>query len=219
KHKGISYFLLDMKSPGVTVRPLVNMANTLGFNEVFFEDVRIPKKDLLGEENQGWYIATTTLDFERSSIGAAMAQVNAVEDLVQFVREWRDGDGANVESSVKAELADRAVETQAARLLSLRVASLQARGSVPNYEASIAKLYASELSQRVAQTGLRLIGLYGLLDRDRAAGPKAAANRWAPLKGRLLRGYLWSPAITIAGGTSEIQRGIIAIRGLRLPRG
>ena len=219
KHKGISYFLLDMKSPGVTVRPLVNMANTTGFNEVFFEDVRVPKKDLLGEENRGWYYATTTLDFERSSIGAAMAQVNAVEDLVQFVRERSDGNGERLESSVKTELADRVVETEAARLLSLRVASLQARGSVPNYEASIAKLYASELSQRVSQTGLRLIGLYGLLNRDRAAGPKAAANRWAPLRGTLLRAYVWSPAITIAGGTSEIQRAIIAIRGLGLPRG
>ncbi len=210
KHKGISYFLLDMKSPGVSVRPLVNMANTPGFNEVFFENVRVPRKDLLGEENRGWYYATTTLDFERSSIGAAMAQVNAVEDLVQLARQAGNGAGGGLAPLLKTELADRAVETQAARLLSLRVATLQARGLLPNYEASCAKLFASELSQRVATTGLRLLGLYGQLGRG---SPRA------PVGGRLMRGYLWSPAITVAGGTSEIQRGIIAIRGLGLPRG
>ena len=207
KHKGISYFLLDMKSPGVTIRPLMNMAGVPGFNEVFFDNVRVPRRDLLGEENRGWYYATTTLDFERSSIGAAMAQVNAVEDLVQFARQAGNG---GVSSHLRAELGDRAVETQTARLLSLRVGTLQARGLVPNYEASCAKLYASELSQRVAVTALRLIGLHGQLGRG---SPRA------PLAGRLMRGYLWSPAITIAGGTSEIQRGIIAIRGLGLPRG
>src|SRR3990170_8794492 len=87
KHKGISYFLLDMKSPGVTVRPLVNIGGTPGFNEVFFDNVRVPAKDLLGEENRGWYIGTTTIDFERSSIGSAIAQGNGVEDLVMYVKE------------------------------------------------------------------------------------------------------------------------------------
>ena len=87
KHKGISYFLLDMKSPGVSVRPLVTMAGTAAFNEVFFEDVRIPRKDLLGEENRGWYVGTTTLDYERSSIGTSIAQGQAVEDLVRFAKE------------------------------------------------------------------------------------------------------------------------------------
>jgi len=218
KHKGISYFLLDMKSPGVTVRPLYNMAGVPGFNQVFFDNVLVPKKDLLGEENMGWYYATKTLDFERSSIGAAMAQQNMLEDILEMVRERR-GPLGEVPAPVRWELADRAIETETARLLSYRVVSLQARGLVPNYEASTAKLYASELAQRVARTGLKILGLYGLLDRDRKAGPEAAANRWAPLRGRLMRNYLWSVAATIAGGTSEIQRNIIAIRGLGLPRG
>jgi len=208
KHKGISYFLVDMKSPGITVRPLVNMAGVPGFNEVFFEDVRVPRRDLLGEENRGWYYATSTLDFERSSIGAAMAQANAVEDLVRLASEW--GRRHTLLPTLRLELADRAVETQTARLLSLRVATLQNRGIVPNHEASCAKLFATELSQRVALTGLRLLGLYGQLDRG---------DTRAPMRGRLLRAYLWSPALTIAGGTSEVQRGIIAIRGLGLPRG
>ncbi|MCH8920748.1 MAG: acyl-CoA dehydrogenase family protein, partial [Chloroflexi bacterium] len=217
KHKGISYFLLDMKSPGVTVRPLVNMANSAAFNEVFFEDVRVPKKDLLGEENRGWYVAATTLDFERSSIGAAIAQQTQVEDLILFVREGA-GDGVTVHPTVKLELAERSIEAETARLLSYRVITLQTKGMVPNHEASAAKLYSSELSQRVAATGMRLVGLYGLLDRDRKAEAEAAANRYAPRGGRLMRAYLNAVGSTIAGGTSEIQRNIIATRGLGLPR-
>src|SRR2546422_7565468 len=158
KHKGISYFLLDMKSPGVTVRPLVNMANTPGFNEVFFDNVRVPVKDLLGEENRGWYLATTTLDFERSSIGTSIAQGNAVEDLIRWMKDEgkRKKETNGVSSSVKAELAERAIEAEAARLLSYRVITLQNRGMVPNHEASAVKLYAAELNQRVAATSLKV---------------------------------------------------------------
>jgi alkylation response protein AidB-like acyl-CoA dehydrogenase len=223
KHKGISYFLLDMKSPGVTVRPLVNMANSAAFNEVFFEDVRVPKKDLLGEENRGWYVAATTLDFERSSIGAAIAQQTQVEDLILFVREGA-GDGVTVHPTVKLELAERSIEAETARLLSYRVITLQTKGMVPNHEASAAKLYSSELSQRVAATGMRLVGLYGLLDRPstgsgQVVDKESAAYRYAPRRGRLMRAYVNAVSSTIAGGTSEIQRNIIAQRGLGLPRG
>ncbi len=209
KHKGISYFLLDMKSPGVAVRPLVNMAGVPGFNEVFLESVRVPKKDLLGEENRGWYYAATTLDFERSSIAAAVDQQNQLEDLIRFVRDEAGG-RVVIHPTVKLELAERAIEAKTAGLLSYRVITMQSRGLVPNHEASAAKLFSSELAQRVAATALKVLSLYGQLDRG---------SKWAPLRGRLMRGYLWSPAITIAGGTSEIQRGIIAVRGLGLPRG
>ncbi|MEX0799868.1 MAG: acyl-CoA dehydrogenase family protein [Dehalococcoidia bacterium] len=212
KHKGISYFLLDMKSPGVSVRPLVNMASTPGFSEVFFEDVRVPRKDLLGEENRGWYVATTTLDFERSSIGAAIAQQQGVEDLILFVK----GGGAVLHPTIKLELAERSIEAETARLLSYRVITLQAKGMVPNHEASCAKLYASELSQRVSETGVRMVGLYGQLDRDNTEG--SATQRHAPNKGRLMRAYLNAVSSTIAGGTSEVQRNIVAQRGLGLPR-
>jgi len=214
KHKGISYFLLDMKSPGVTVRPLVNMANTPGFNEVFFDNVRIPAKDLLGEENRGWYVGTTTLDFERSSIGTSVAQTNAVEDLVLFVR----GRGGDLHPTLKLELAERAIEAETARLLSYRVITLQNRGMVPNHEASAIKLYAGELGQRVASTGLKLAGLYGMLDGRSKLGPEHSANRYTPNRGKFVRSYLNAVAGTIAGGTSEVQRNIIAGRGLGLPR-
>jgi alkylation response protein AidB-like acyl-CoA dehydrogenase len=214
KHKGISYFLLDMKSPGVSVRPLVNMANTPGFNEVFFDNVRIPAKDLLGEENRGWYVGTTTLDFERSSIGTSVAQTNAVEDLMLFLK----GRGGDAHPTIKLELAERAIEAETARLLSYRVITLQNRGMVPNHEASAIKLYAGELGQRVAATGIKVAGLYGMLDGKSKLGPEHAANRYTPNRGRFVRSYLNAVAGTIAGGTSEVQRNIIAGRGLGLPR-
>jgi alkylation response protein AidB-like acyl-CoA dehydrogenase len=225
KHKGISYFLLDMKSPGVTVRPLVNMANTPGFSEVFFDNVRVPAKDLLGEENRGWYVATTTLDFERSSIGASIAQQHSVEDLIAFAKAQgarnqepgKNGSGA-VSPSVRTELAERSIEAETARLLSYRVISMQHRGMVPNHEASAIKLYAAELSQRVASTGVKVAGLYGQLDRDGKAPAEAATNRYTPNKGRLMRTYLNAVSATIAGGTGEVNRYIIAGRGLGLPR-
>ena len=215
KHKGISYFLLDMKSPGVDVRPLTNMGGTQGFSEVFFDNVRIPAKDLLGEENRGWYVATTTLDFERSSIGTSIAQQNQLEDLIVYVKERSDGP---LNPTVKLELAERAIEAETARLLSYRVITLQNRGQVPNHESSAVKLYASELNQRVALTALKCVGLYGQLDRN-SKEPESAANRYAPNRGRFVRTYLSSVASTIAGGTSEINRGVMATRGLGLPRG
>jgi alkylation response protein AidB-like acyl-CoA dehydrogenase len=213
KHKGISYFLLDMKSPGVSVRPLVTMANTTTFNEVFFEDVRIPRKDLLGEENRGWYVGTTTLDFERSSIGTSIAQGQQVEDLVIWVKKHRP---EGLDKSDKLELVDRQVEAEAARLMSYRVISLQNRGQVPNHEASAVKIYAGELHQRTMNTAVKIAGMYGQLDRGDRSQPDSAASRYGA---KWAGGYLRGVAQTIAGGTSEINRNIIATRGLGLPRG
>jgi len=212
KHKGISYFLVPMKTPGITVRPLLNLPGVREFNEVFFEDARIPASCLLGEENQGWYMAATTLDIERSNIGSAVGQQQSVEDLTRFARENK-GNGVvrlGWDPCLRYELAERYIETEAAMMLSSRVVTLQAKGLIPNYEASAVKLYSMEMSQRIANTGLRLLGLYGQLARG---------SKWAPLKGRLEYQYLRSIGSTIEGGTSEIQRNIMATRGLDLPRG
>jgi len=212
KHKGISYFLVPMKTPGITVRPLLNLPGVREFNEVFLEDTRIPASCRLGEENQGWYMAATTLDIERSNIGSAVGQQQSVEDLTRFAREDK-GNGVvrlGWNPGLRYELAERYIETEAAMMLSSRVVTLQARGLIPNYEASAVKLYSMEMSQRIANTGLRLLGLYGQLARG---------SKWAPLKGRLEYQYLRSIGSTIEGGTSEIQRNIMATRGLDLPRG
>jgi alkylation response protein AidB-like acyl-CoA dehydrogenase len=211
KHKGISYFLLDMNTPGVSVRPLVNMADVPSFNQVFFDNVRVPASDMLGAPNQGWYVATTSLDFERSSIMSVTELQRTVGQLVTFARRPEVEDRLlDLYPAARLELADRAVEAEVGVLLSYRVASLQDRGLVPNYEASMTKLYATELAQRITRTGLRLTGAFGVLEEG---------SKWAILGGRYARMYLMSVASTIAGGTSEVQRQIIATRGIGLPRG
>ncbi len=211
KHKGISYFMVDMKSQGVTVRPLVNMAGSAAFNEVFFDNVRVPAENLVGEENRGWYIGVTTLDFERSSIGSAVGLRLQVEGLINFAREHTKDRQSNLEgqATLRYELADRLVEANVARLLSYRVVTMQNKGLVPNHEASMTKLYASELNQRIARTAIKVTGLYGQL---------MPGSEWAAAKGRYGSSYVQTLAATIAGGTSEVQRGIIATRGLGLPR-
>ncbi len=211
KHKGITYFILDMKSPGVTVRPLMNMADTHEFNEVFFDSVRVPKENILGEEHRGWYTAVTTLDFERSAIGSAIGMKQSVQSLVAYAREHTDNHTSALatNSMLRYELTDRMVEVEVARMLSYRVASLQTRGLIPNYEASLLKLYSTELNQRIAQTGQHMLGLYGQLARG---------SDMAPNNGRYCYTYLRSAAYTIEGGTSEVQRNIVAQRGLGLPR-
>ncbi len=208
KHKGISYFLLDMKSKGISVRPLTNMADTPSFNEVFFDNVRVPKKDLLGEANRGWYYATTTLDFERSGIISGVALQRLVSDTIGFAQKAHRDDGAW--SSVRIELAERYIETEISIALSYRVASMQAKGMVPNQEASITKLFGSELAQRIAKTGIKVAGLYGQL---------SAGSPHAVLRGRFDAWYRIAVGSTLAGGTSEIQRVVIAQRGLGMPRG
>ena len=208
KHRGITYFLLDMKSPGVTVRPLVNLANNHMFNEVFFEDVRVPAKNVLGEINRGWYIGTTTLDFERSSIGNAVGQRQTLEYYMKFWKENR-GKASTASASAKAkdEFADRWIEAAVAKMLSYVVITIQSQGRVPNHEASIAKLFNTELSQRIARTAMKMVGTNGLL-----------LGSGAPMKGRAPQSYMQTVSSTIAGGTSEVQRNIVATRGLGLPR-
>jgi alkylation response protein AidB-like acyl-CoA dehydrogenase len=212
KHKGISYFLLDMKSPGITVRPLVNMASSHDFNEVFFDNVRVPKENLVGEENRGWYIGTATLDFERSGIATGISHALTVRDYVDFVLEHRNDPVCTVarDPMVRYQLADRAIEAQVEQMLNYQVIGVQARGMIPNHEASIAKLYSTELDQRIAATGLKILGPYAQLMRE---------SPYAQLNGSLASMYLYATTSTIGGGTSEVQRNIIAQRGLSMPRG
>ena len=210
KHKGISYFLLDMKSPGITVRPLINMGNQAGFNEVFFDNVRVPRSGLLGELNRGWYMATATLDMERSSVAGSSGSRRSLEELTDFARETKvNGRWLQDLPLVRNKLAELWIELNISKFLSYRVVTLQERGLMPNHEASIVKVFNSEYGQRLSRAGLHMLGLYGQLHPE---------SPYARLRGRFERWYLISTAITIAAGTSEIQRNIIATRGLGLPR-
>lgn len=206
KHRGITYFLVDMKTPGITVRPLVNMASLHSFNEVFFEDVRVPLRNVVGEINRGWYVGTTTLDFERSSIGNSIGQRQSVEANLEWFRAHKAELPRSRYGAMKREWSDRWIEVAAATMLAYRVISMQAAGLIPNAEASIAKLFNTELSQRVSRTAFQMMGMRGPI-LGQAATHSAGQD------------YLMSVSATIAGGTSEIQRNIIATRGLGLPRG
>ena len=213
KHRGISMLLMDMKSPGVTISPLITMAGDHVFNQEYFDSVRIPRRNLIGEENRGWYVGAALLDYERSNIAGSIGLRHSVNDLVRYVKDAAASNGQKplrLSSALRTEIAERAIEADISRLISYRVITLQKRGQIPNYEASMNKLYRSEVSQRLARTGLAVIGMHGGLYRG---DPRA------PLKARFNHMYLSSVSGTIAAGTSEVNRNVIATRGLGLPRG
>jgi len=208
KHKGISYFLVEMKTPGIEVRPLPDITGNVMFNEVFFDNVRVPATNIVGEENRGWYIATTTLDFERASaIGAVVALRQRVEQLIRIAKEGGEMSTLGRNLGLRQELTDRMIEVQVTRLMAYQIVSMLGRGLIPNYQASMLKTFATEMAQRVSATGIKVLGLYGGLYGEKA-----------PEKGAISRRYLDDLGLTIAAGTSEIQRNIIATRGLGLPR-
>ncbi len=215
KHRGITYLLLPMTSPGITVRPMDQINGASNFNEVFFEDVRVPVKNAVGEINRGWYVGATHLDFERSRIGSSVQILQTLDDLRDFLHnEEREGSGRSRLSEypvLRHDLADRYIEANVARLFSERVISIQNRGDVPNYEASVSKAFTSEMGQRLFRTSVKTLGLYG--------GLWGHDDPRTPMRGKYSTGYVGSIGWTIGGGTSEIQRNIIATRGLGLPRG
>ncbi len=206
KHRGISFLLIDdITTPGISVRPLVDMSEGHYFNEVFFDNVRVPATNLVGEVNRGWYVGMTLLDFERSNIGGAVAARRTLMRLLNLIRNDDDLRRRSRSSAVRQEIAQRYIETEVMFQYSFRIVSMQSRGLLPNYEASMAKLFNSELSQRLAQTAVNCLGLRGNLVGDGDEGSFAHA-------------YLGAVPATIRGGTSEVQRNIIATRGLGLSR-
>src|SRR5919109_1238166 len=196
KHRGISYFLVDMQTPGITVKPLIDMSNGHHFNEVYFENVRVSRSGLLGELNRGWYMATTTLSYERSGIEGPAAAARYVRLLTQYAQETqRHGKPMAADPLLRQRLGQLATEVEVARALAWRIASIQTKGDIPGPEAPALKVFGSELFQRIAQTGMQMLGLYGQLESD---------SKWAPLAGAIERLYLVSVSRTIAAGTSKI---------------
>ena len=211
KHRGISYFLLDMRTPGIDVRPIIDMSGRHYLNETFFSDVRVPADQMIGEENDGWYIGATLLDFERSGVNYPAMARRTVEQLVLWAKDTKRGRSSLWnDERVRYRLADHYIETEINRLISYRVVWMQSQAQIPNYEASISKLFGTELNQRVYNTGINLVGL--------PAQRVDPHDPHAPLKAKLALQYMQSLPYTIFAGTSEIQRNIIATRGLGLPR-
>jgi alkylation response protein AidB-like acyl-CoA dehydrogenase len=209
KHKGISYLLLDMKTKGVEVRPLVVASGHAHFNEVFFEDVEVPKENLVGPKNEGWRVAMATLSYERAFVGGE-GQAEAVRALARLAQRVEiDGKPAWELSWVRQRLTQLAIECQAARYTQLRSLTRQLRGLPPGPEGSMLKLFTSELGVRVAHFATEMLGPYSQLGEPAPKVPEAP--RW---QSRVIS----SLQFRIAGGTSEIQKNIIGERSLGLPK-
>jgi alkylation response protein AidB-like acyl-CoA dehydrogenase len=209
KHRGISYFLVEMNTLGIDVRPMADIAGSSLSSQVYFSDVRVPAKNLVGEENQGWYIATTTLNFERAAqMGSIVGLRRAVERLVRLHTGKPHTHASGRSSPLRLELADRMIEVQVARMMAYQLVTLLERGFAPTYQAAMMKTFLAETTQRIALTGMKVLGLRSGLCVDDA--PEYA---WGPQL------YISSLALTIGMGTSEVLRNVIATRGLGLPRG
>lgn len=209
-HKGISLIMVDMKSHGLDVKPIINMAGLHSFNQVIFDDVRVPKANLVGELNDGWRAGMTVLNFERSGIDyAAWARIS-LEELIEYVT---DDDSlattAKSDPSVRIKLAELKTEVEAARLMCFDVAWRQGQGEVPSSEASMSKVSATEVNLAVLDYGLELLGMYGMLE---------PGSNQAELQGRFMKMRLYYTSGPILAGTNEIQKNIIAQRGLGLAR-
>ncbi|HZP46638.1 MAG TPA: acyl-CoA dehydrogenase family protein [Candidatus Binataceae bacterium] len=210
KHKGISYLLVDMKTPGITVRPLVQMTGARGFNQVFFEDVRVPRANLVGEKNQGWQVAITTLMFERS-MGHDRGMLKQVRELADLARRIaRNGRPAWEDGSVRQTIAQFEAEAEALRYTGYRQLTRQLKGLPPGSESSMLKLGGTELALRIALFAMELLGPYSALE---AASPFALdAGKWT-------QRMLAARGPTIYTGTNQIQHNIIGERVLGLPKG
>jgi len=200
KHHGISYLVVDMQSPGIEIRPLIQITGEAEFNEVFLDEVFVPETHLVGDIDNGWAVANTTLAHERGTNFPFKEQVVHEAFLERLYHEAREA-GMLDSIEVGDELAQAFVELRILRLHNLRTLSRLARGVEPGAESSWVKLAWSDMSQHLSSAAVRATG--------------AAA----PLTGAWQRQWLWSKAASIAGGTSEIQRTIIGERLLGLPRG
>lgn len=208
KHKGISLVIVDIKSPGITIRPMITMGGWR-VNEVFYDDVQVPKRNLVAEKNRGFYYLMEALDFERMAPPGNFRRL--FEKVVEYAKETRvDGKPLSKSPLIRQKLAEIGIELEVARLLYYNLPYMLDRGKIPNYQSSMEKLFMSEVTQRIANTGMEILGLYGQLKEG---------SKWAPLNGMVEHLYRWTIIETIYAGTSEIMRNIIALRGLGLPRG
>ena len=213
KHKGISLLVIPANTPGLKYEEFENLG---GGHQmvVYYDNCRVPVSEcLIGEENQGWYIGATVLNHERTVVEYAAGGKRFLEELVAF---WRDGGRSHFSEAenrvMRHKLAQVAIEIELCRMFSYRIGWLQGRGHAPSYEASQVKVFGSEMTQRFAHVATQLLGLYSQINRE------DSHPEYAPVNGRVEQGVRVQIGYTIMGGASEIQRNIIAGRGLGLPR-
>jgi len=212
KHQGISIFIVDMKSPGVTINPILNYYGRHHFNEVFFDNVRVPASNLVGEENKGWYYLMQSLAFERRSLAPTTYGVckRILEDLARNIGQTEhEGQPLSQNPVIRAKLADLAVDLEVLKMFAFQIAWRISQGQIPTYESSRNKVMSDEVTKRVAITGAEILGIYSQVDPD---------SEWAKLDGAIQGAYLGFPGQAIAAGTAEIEKSIIAQFRLGLPK-
>jgi alkylation response protein AidB-like acyl-CoA dehydrogenase len=211
KHKGMSALLVDMHSPGVTVKPLKQISGDSEFNEIFFEDVRVPKENLLGPLNAGWQVLVSTLMHERFGISETIGGTEVIlSQLVELARSMPQlGGSAAEDDEIRQQIAQFAIEVTAKKYNGLRSLTRRLKGLQPGAEASIGKLISTDLSQRMTKFASRLLGPYATLERRSLFAPD----------GDWMRRMLQVESLTIAGGTSAVQKNMIGERILQLPKG
>jgi alkylation response protein AidB-like acyl-CoA dehydrogenase len=210
KHDGITYMLIDMKTPGLEVRPLRQMTGDADFSEVFFENVRVPAGNIVGKRGQGWQVSRSTLKHERALIGSASLQRRTFDGVVMMAQALeRGGQPVIKDPNIRARLVDIEARIVAAERHGDRLLTMGARGEEPGMAALVTKLYGTQLGYDVAKLAMDVMGDKQML---------APGEPNAPAMGMFTVAYMWSLGILIAGGAANIQRNIIAERGLGLPR-
>jgi alkylation response protein AidB-like acyl-CoA dehydrogenase len=210
KHRGITYLLLDMHAPGITVRSLRQITGHAEYNEVFMDNVRIPKKWMVGQKNMGWYVAMGTLEFERSGSGAAIRRENTVKDLIELAKKTvRNTEPLSKDPLIRQRLAQYFIEANVLKYLGMRNLTSQLRGERPGPEGSVGHVMGVEFNQGIQDFALQIQGMYGTLMR----GSKYVIDR-----GSYQYSFLRARGNSIETGTSEIQRNVVAQRALGLPR-
>ena len=205
RHRGLSYFLVDLSTPGITVAPIYKMQGDPDFGEIFFEDVRVPKENLVGGENEGWKVVQTMLRHERIAIAPVAVVGSLIERLVKYMKDTPERRWQNA----RQRLAQLKVEVEVGRIICYRLAWLHDHGIDTVHDAAMSRLYGTELLKRAAGIALELLGLYGQLDKREGK---------APLHGWFEHLYLSSIGATLAAGSSEILKNIMALSGLELPK-
>lgn len=226
KHRGISYFVCPMDLPGIELQPVIDMTTAHSFNQVFFNDVRLPAECLIGAENDGWRLAKVTLGNERVSLsgaGSLWGTGPSAYDLIDAIKATQ----VQLGSAFREQLASLYIEAEVLRLMRLRTLTAAVRGREPGAEASVQKLLADEHGQHVMAAAKAFVGAHGMLTGSGPVGHLADAG--APTEVNLKvgqypgvdpvwhYGFLFSPALTIGGGTWAVQRNIVAERALGLP--
>ena len=209
KQKGISEFVIDRKLPGITIRPTIDITNSEAWGEVFFDNVRVHKKYLIGEKNRGFYQILNQLDYERSGIERIMGNYPLFDAIIKFTKETKHNGKPICENPfIRSRLAQLQVEFEVGRMLDYRVMDVIEKGKAPNVEAAMAKPFCTTYEKHLASVATDILGLYGQLWQE---------SKYAPIMGMAPHSFLGSKGYSLQAGTDEVLKGVVATRGLGLP--